>query len=158
MTFSANIDYSNIERVKVYAIDLYPDFLNSDFEYDNFLQEEGTGLYYEMAYPEFDFKHEMNLSNDNMLAMLRVIDANYPIQCRANDYWISFAIEDLPNLKRKLIKAINSAKSNNHVREPHQEGIMYYGGINEEYIASKLAIMLEIVDNAQQRNLAISCG
>ena len=158
MTFHSNIDYTNISKIKIYMKDLYPDLDDWAFESDGTLKEEETGLYYEWSYPEFDFVHEMNLANSNMLDMLGVIDSNYHNQCLENDYWIVFSVEDLPNLKRKIIKAINSSKSNNHVREPSNQGNMYYSGMSKEYISKRLAIMLEIVDNAQKRNLSISCG
>lgn len=156
MTFQANVDFSTVEKVKVYMKDLYPDSEDYYFEDDPYVsKEEGTGLLYQMDYAPLDFVHEITLSNQNMFSMLEVIDKSLAIATEHNDYCYRIESKDLPAFKQKIIRALNSEKSKKHAVPDFREGNMYHCGISESYIMSKLKTMLEITDNAQKRGLEV---
>lgn len=57
VTFQADIDYSKIEKVKVYMTDKYPNMSEEDFAYDPFVQKDAeTGRCFEME-DKIDFNH-----------------------------------------------------------------------------------------------------
>lgn len=157
ITFQAEVDFSAIPESKVFLEDLYEGFnLEADGEYmssypDVFKDENGR-LYENRKI--VDFQYEVNLSNDNFYSVLMKIDHNIYVSTKSNDGCGTINCADLPEFRRKLIKACNSSSSAG-VRESFVSGNFHYSGISSDSISQRIQQMLIIVDNAQKRGLNV---
>lgn len=156
ITFQASVDYSKMEKEKVFLIDLYPNLDEEDFSMDLgcgvFLDEE-TNRHYQMDYVDPGFVYEINMSNANFAHVLKIIDHNLWV-LHNEDSCRSIKHAELPEFRRKIIKVLNKDLSAHEV-EHSQRGNFFSGGINSEYITKSMTRMLEIIDNAQKRDLDI---
>lgn len=156
ITFQASVDYSTMPKVKVFLVDLYPgldeECFASDVGYGVYFDEESK-RHYQMDYAEPGFVYEVNMSNANFDHVLKIIDHNLWVLHREEPCH-SIKHADLPAFRRKIIKVINKDLSFHEV-ESFQHGNFFSGGIDSEYITKRMIQMLEIIDNAQKRELDV---
>lgn len=156
VTFQASVDYSKMKKQKVFLTDLYPNMDEEEFSmhlgYGIFFDEE-TNRHYQMDYVDPGFVYEINMSNANFSHVLKIIDHNLWV-LHIEDSCHSVKNADLAEFRRKIIKAMNKNLSIHEV-EYSQKGNFFSGGIDSTYISKNMSKMLEIIDNAQKRDLDI---
>lgn len=160
ITFFANIDIDSFKKKKVFVEDSYEldSFEYSDhFESDPFLIKDfNNGRFYEMV-PDIDFVFEINMANDNFYSVIKNIDNELYLKTLENHGCGKFDLDELPELSRKIIKAINNS-SQNGTREEINEANFFVSSIDKEYIKSRLNTILLIIGNAQKNNVGVSFG
>lgn len=160
VTFQANIDYSKVEKVKVYMTDKYPSLSEEEFSYDTFLEKDAeTGRYFQME-DKIDFNHEINLSNSNFCLILNIVDRNLAILSEKDGNVGSISYEDLTDFQRKIMMALNISdkKMSGYERPSYSEGNFHHFGLNAEGIKERLESMLEVIKNARERNIGVFWG
>lgn len=154
VTFQVDLDYTTVEKVKLYMDEAYPGIPDYQFEGDPYVsKEEDTGRYYEMV-DKIDFKHEVNMCNRNFEHILRLIDVNMAIVSERDGYVGSIKVADLFSFQRKLMLALNRSDdilSGYEIKKEESYNFMSMG-LDVGYIKSKLTDMLEVVKNAKLRN------
>lgn len=154
VTFQVDLDYTTVEKVKLYMDEAYPGIPDYQFEGDPYVsKEEDTGRYYEMV-DKIDFKHEVNMCNRNFAHILRLIDVNMAIVSERDGYVGSIKAADLFSFQRKLMLALNRSDdilSGYEIKKEESYNFMSMG-LDVGYIKSKLTDMLEVVKNAKLRN------
>lgn len=161
ITFQAAINLSDFPKKKVFVEDKYEGLDSFEdaayFENDPYLQKDpDSGRFYEME-ADIDFDYEINMSNSNFYSVIKNVDNNLYVKIYNSDGCGSLSFEDLPSFKSKIIKSINTSKSNG-VRESIQDGNFYHVGIDKEEINSRLKKMLIIVENAQKLKIGVFWG
>jgi hypothetical protein len=155
VTFYANIDETVLPKKKVRMVDIYPGLDNMDFHGDGFLCDE-EGYYYEIQ-NDIDYRISVDFTNENFKSLLEVIDRNLYILSKEDGHCFALNEEQVPSFKRKLIKALNSSKTNHATSKPYlhqKEGQMttYFGGYSKEQAVMHLEKMLEVCDTAMKAN------
>lgn len=154
VTFQVDLDYTTLEKEKVYMDEVYPDMPADYFDGDPYvLKEEGTGRYFEMR-DKIDFVHEVNMSNRNFDHILNLIDTNMAIISRKNDNTGSIKSPDLYAFQRKVMLALNRSDEmlSKHEIEKEEQNNFVSMGMDVEYIKSRLTSLLEVIKNAKANN------
>jgi hypothetical protein len=104
-----------------------------------------------IGFDELAGSPRLNFSNTNARQLLWTIGVEEEDLCGA--------LTDLPFLKRKLVRAINSKSARaDGIRSPLKEGNFFDMGQSEEAVVQKLKGLLELADIAQKNNAVISYG
>lgn len=105
-------------------------------------------------------EHEVNMANDNALAMLRLI-APEAVQ---EDYYGEFTKEQLPQIIRAIIRALNQHGVQRRevqmptVEEGNGQCTIYYAGRDRAYITERLSQLLDLFHVAQQLQSKVVWG
>lgn len=115
VTFHAHLNHTKLPRKLVRCVDLYPGLDNKDFAGNYLATMDQEGYYCENVI-DVNFTIDAVFSNDKFDAILRCIDPNMAAVSRyeGNAYQIGY--RDIPEFKRKVIKAINSSKTQSSVQ------------------------------------------
>lgn len=157
VTFQADIDYSKVEKVKVYLTDKYPNMSEEDFAYDPFVQKDAeTGRCFEME-DKIDFNHEIQMSNNNFCLILKLVDSNRAILSEQDGNVGSVAYEDLTDFQHKIMMALNKSdeKMSGYERPDYSSHNFHHFGLSADGIKERLEGMLEVIKNARERHLGV---